>query len=628
MHRILIIDDTHAIHDDFRKILLPTRAAGSSLQRAKAALFNEPVPPDAPPHAFELEYALQGEEGFNKLKQAVAEDRPFAVAFVDMRMPPGWDGLKTIERMWEADAEVQVVICTAHSDHSWSEITDTLGMTDRLLILKKPFDAIEVLQLATALSEKWDLKRQATLKFGELDRLVEIRTRELEHAVKHDKLTGLPNRTLLRERLNAAYQEHLLPAGDRFDLLFLDFDRFKAVNDSLGHDAGDEMLREIGKRMVVTLRDEEWTSRSSELLAARMGGDEFVILAVGLPSAADARQLGDAILTDLAQPFDLNGYNLSTTASVGITSSEIGYDAPEGVLRDADTAMYLAKAAGKAQCVVFDEKMHHEAQQRVHLESDMRGMVERDELILHYQPVICTRSGTTRGFEALVRWNRNGKQLLMPDSFIPIAEENGAIIELGEWVLGEACRQLAQWQKTHPKAADMRMNVNVSAIQLMSVHVLDHIRDALDQSGIDPASLVIEITESAIIRDPDYTIALLHRIKEMGVQIYLDDFGTGYTSLSYLHRLPLDGLKLDRSFMSSVIERRDYASIVHAIIDLCQNLGIKVVCEGVECAEQVAMLQSMDCDLAQGYFFSRPVQADKAALLIDQNDHPNLSSAA
>jgi diguanylate cyclase len=616
MHRILVIDDTQAIHDDFRKVLSQGAALSNTLQDAKAALFQKSAVPKAARPAFDVEHALQGEEGWNKLKVAVAEQRPFSVAFVDMRMPPGWDGLHTIERLWEADPELQVVVCTAFSDHSWEEISEKLGLTDRLLILKKPFDPIEVIQLATALSEKWVLKRQAALRFDDLERLVQLRTSALEHAASHDKLTGLPNRALLRERLVRTIERSREQPGEAFAVLFLDFDRFKVVNDSLGHDAGDQLLIEIGRRMTACLASDECASWCRETLAARMGGDEFVVLVEGLHSTQGACHLAESLLKQLAEPYALKGYNLTTTASIGLTTSELAYENPDDALRDADTAMYHAKAAGKARYVVFDRRMHQAAKDRLLLETELRGVVERNELVLHYQPVICMATGALKGFEALVRWNRTGHGIMAPEEFIAAAEETGVIVPLGEWVLKQACAQLHDWNRRFSHAKNLVVNVNVSAKQLISPQLLDHIKSALDASGLEPGSLALEITESAVISDPDFNIDLLHRIKALGVQIYLDDFGTGYTSLSYLHRLPLDGLKMDQSFMSSVSERRDYAAIVHAIITLSQNLGITVVAEGVETRDQVAMLQSMECDDAQGFFFGHPVDAEQTEALL------------
>lgn len=606
MHRVLIIDDMASIHEDFHRILGAEQPrAGGALAQAKAALFGsaEPVAPQNTP-SFEVDTALQGQEGWSKVVASVEHNRPYSVAFVDMRMPPGWDGLQTIERLWEADRDLQVVICTAHSDHSWEEIRARLGLTDRLLILKKPFDPVEVIQLATALSEKWVLKRQASLKLEELERLVRARTDALAHTALHDELTGLPNRYLCSERLARAV-DAARRGGPGYAVFFLDFDRFKLVNDSLGHDAGDRLLREVAGRLTSCLAGAEFSAASSSSLAARMGGDEFVILAEGVETAEAASGLAEYLTRRLAEPYAVEGLNLSATASIGITTSALGYTSSEGPLRDADTAMYHAKAAGKARYVLFDRRMHESAKERLRLEQDLRGAVDRGEFVLHYQPVVCLSTGNLHGFEALVRWNRPGEGLVGPDRFIPCAEEMGAIIPLGSWVLREACAKLAAVERTSGAAAGS-ISVNVSAKQLASPRLIEQVDAALRESGIEPGRLILEITESAVIGDPDAAAELLRRLKQIGVRLHMDDFGTGYSSLSYLHRLPLDGLKMDRSFMRGIGERREYAAVVQAIITLAHNLGMTVIAEGVETPEQVALLQSMECGFAQGYYFGRP----------------------
>ncbi|MGH7244082.1 MAG: putative bifunctional diguanylate cyclase/phosphodiesterase [Phycisphaerales bacterium] len=611
MHRILIIDDNPAIHDDFRKILAPADTSPSLLS-AKAALFGDSAASPLDRVRFAVDSALQGEAGLDKLNAACKEDMPYSVAFVDMRMPPGWDGLQTIQHLWEVDPRLQVVICTAFSDHSWEDISSTLGLTDRLLILKKPFDPVEVSQLASALSEKWALQKQASLKHDELERLVELRTRDLTHTASHDRLTGLPNRSLLKKYL----AEIVRPADEAsrtpFAAFFLDFDRFKVVNDSLGHDAGDQLLIEISRRLSVCIESHDFASRSSRTMAARLGGDEFVVVASGLTDLNDLPQLANALLDNLAQPYSLKGYNVISTASIGVTSSELAYTSEDDVVRDADTAMYHAKAAGKARFVTFDRTMHEEMVKRLSLENELRGVAKRDELVVHYQPVVSLASGTLSGFEALVRWNHPTRGLLNPGEFITCAEETGIISSIGLWVLERACAQLRSWNERFPHLPDLVMSVNVSAKQLTSTHFFEQVTSIVAATGIKPTSLALEVTETTVIKDPEFTTALISRLRDFGVRIYMDDFGTGYSSLSLLHELPLTAIKMDRSFMKSMSERRDYAAVVHAIVTLADNLGISIIAEGVELLEQATLLQAMDCQYAQGYLFGRPADAKAA----------------
>jgi diguanylate cyclase (GGDEF)-like protein len=529
-----------------------------------------------------------------------------------MRMPPGWDGLQTIQRLWEADPQLEVVICTAYSDYSWEEILQKLGMTDRLLILKKPFDPAEVSQLAASLSEKWTLKKQAAMKLAEMERMVQERTNDLAHAAMHDKLTGLPNRALLRDRLTQAIERRKRNPDFNFALLFLDFDRFKLVNDSLGHTVGDKLLVAIADRLSKSLRSTDSVGRPDSSLPARLGGDEFVILAEDLTSERDAATLAERLLAVLAQPYELNGHSIVSTASIGITTSALGYDNSDDVVRDADTAMYHAKANGKARYVMFNRQMHEEIRRRLELETDLRLAIERGEMVLDYQPIVTLNTGSLHGFEALVRWQHPQRGRIMPNDFIPCCEETGLIVPLGYWVLTEACRQLKSWQDRFRHHADLVMSVNMSARQLLAPGLSTRVAQIIAESKVRPSSVILEITETAMIRNAETSIPVLRQLRELGVSLHMDDFGTGYSSLSCLHRLPLSGLKIDRSFVNSMTERRDYAAIVHAIVALARNLGITLVAEGIESPEQVAMLQAMDCDTAQGYLFSKPLSVSDA----------------
>jgi diguanylate cyclase (GGDEF)-like protein len=621
--RILVIDDNAAIHNDFRKTLQGGEEPSAKLSSGKAALFGDaaPVTHDTPLPKFELESALQGEEGLKKLEDTLKAGKPFNVAFVDMRMPPGWDGVQTIQRLWAADPNVQVVICTAFSDYSWQEISIKLGLTDRLLILKKPFDPVEITQIATSLSEKWSLGRTAKLKMDQLEHMVQERTAELVHAALHDKLTGLPNRALLRDRIVQAIERRKRNPDYKFALFFADFDRFKLINDSLGHEVGDELLVAISERLAKSLRTTDSVCLSdSTSTAARLGGDEFVIVADDLKSFEDVGRIADRLLAALGETYKLGENSVTSTASIGITTSAIPYENADDMLRDADTAMYHAKATGKARYVLFDRHMHEQVTARLEMENDLRHALERGEMLLNYQPVVSLNDATLVGFEALVRWNHRTRGMILPGEFIPCCEETGLINPIGYWVLVEACKQLKAWQSAFPTQASLSMSVNLSAKQLIMPEFASRVRKLLAETGLKPEHLILEITETVMIRNADASIPVLRELKEMGIQLHMDDFGTGYSSLSCLHRFPLTGLKIDQTFVKSAGESRDYAAIVHAIVTLARNLGMSLVAEGIETAEQVVLLQAMECENGQGFYFSKPLNAAAALGYIQKHD--------
>ena len=433
----------------------------------------------------------------------------------------------------------------------------------------------------------------------------------LEHQALHDPLTGLPNRTLFLDRLGHAL-ERSERSGRRSAVLFLDLDNFKYVNDSLGHDAGDELLVEVGRRLPRSLRAGD--------TAARLGGDEFVVLLEEIEDEAEARAVALRVSEGLDAPLLIAGQEVFVTASLGLAVAGARGDEPEDLLRSADLAMYAAKHGGKNRHVIFDPSMTEAAQARLGIESDLRRAATDPgkEFFLLYQPTI-SASGGVSGFEALLRWRHPERRTVYPGDFLTVAEETGTIVPIGRWVLTEACRQAVEWQKHRsPEGAahSLTMSVNLSARQFASPDLVGDVRRALDETGLSPSALLLEITESAVIEDAEEAASTLGALKTLGVHLALDDFGTGYSSLSYLERFPVDVLKIDRSFVAKIGRDAGGTALLSAVVGLAQVLGLQVVAEGVETAEQRDLLQGVGCDLLQGYYFSKPLPQEEAAELL------------
>jgi diguanylate cyclase (GGDEF)-like protein/PAS domain S-box-containing protein len=428
------------------------------------------------------------------------------------------------------------------------------------------------------------------------------------HEAAHDNLTGLPNRAFFIDHLKRAIARSKRHTNYMFAVLFLDLDRFKNINDSLGHVIADKLLVEIGRKLEAALRPED--------MVARFGGDEFVIFLDDIKEFRDATRVANRIHVELASPFNLGGNEVFTTTSIGIALSLHGYDRPEDCLRDADTAMYRAKALGKARHEIFDKSMHDRAVTLLDLETDLRRAVERREFRVHYQPIVSLETSRISGFEALLRWQHPARGLVFPTEFISVAEETGLIVPIGHWILDEACRQTRIWQEQIGADKSLAISVNLSSKQFLQPDLVDRITQMLLKTGFDPRSLKLEITESVVMENAGEATARIGQLRDLGVELYMDDFGTGYSSLSYLHRFPVDTLKIDRSFINWMSARDEDSEIVRTIVELAHNLHMEVIAEGVETEEQLSHLKALQCEYGQGYYFSRPVDAESAGGLI------------
>jgi diguanylate cyclase (GGDEF)-like protein len=444
--------------------------------------------------------------------------------------------------------------------------------------------------------------------------LARIRTQMT--ARRADSLTGLPNRVLFMDRLGGLIARSRSQADRPFAVFFLDVDRFKIVNDSLGHLAGDELLIGIGQRLERSLRSEDTVTRGGvEPTLARLGGDEFTVLLEGVRSADAARAVAERLLSAVAQPFTLQGREVFISVSIGVVLSDARYLQADEMVRDADTAMYRAKALGKARCEVFDTSMLAAMEQRLQLESDLRRALERQELRVYYQPIVSLSGGELCGFEALLRWHHPERGLVSPDAFIPAAEETGLIVPIGLWVLREACRQMRAWGAEFPEYATLTINVNLSARQCLEPDLVRDVVRVLAESDLRPEQLKLEITEGVLLEHSDAVVEVLNALRRLGVQLGLDDFGVGYSALSYLQRFPFQTLKIDRSFVSGIQEGGN-TDVIRAIVSLAAGLAMSVTAEGVETAEQVMRLKDLACESGQGFYFFKPLaQADAHAVL-------------
>jgi diguanylate cyclase (GGDEF)-like protein len=596
--RVLVADDEPAVQAAYREVLAQAPdLSGQTLARLRArVLAHNGAPPSRAGLKFEVVFCSQAEAAVAAVRDAVARDRPFAMVFLDMRMPPGRDGGYAAREIRALDPHVEIILCSAYTDVDPASIALEVPPENKIFFVEKPFHPFEIRQLATALGAKWHAER-------ELARLAYI-----------DSLTGLANRTNFRRRLAAAI-DTAGAATRPLALICLDLDNFKRINDTLGHAAGDEMLCLAAERLRRSLRSAELRGvgddpNTATTHIARLGGDEFVILLTGIGGAAQAAVIADRILRVLNEPMRLGSHSVLVTASLGIALYPTDASSADDLYRQADLAMYFAKQQGAGRFAFYDPSMGAGALKRLTLETKLRDALQLGEFTLHYQPQFDLNTGMICGMEALLRWRNAEVGAVPPQEFIPIAEETGLILPIGEWVLRTACIQQREWLDEGLPA--VRVAVNVSACQFARADFPALVESVLRETGLDPAALELEITESVIMQNDVHAMSSLAALKALGVSLAIDDFGTGYSSLSRLREFPVDRLKVDRSFVRHITTRSSDQTIAEAIIAMAKALKLVVVAEGVEDFAQLLHLQEQQCHLAQGFLLSRPLPAEEA----------------
>jgi diguanylate cyclase (GGDEF)-like protein len=604
--RVLIADDEAEVRDAYRHILSDADMSSETavFHNLRERLFSKAAQDQSARNlsagdtTFLPVFCDGAEAAVAAVRDALGAEEPFAVVFLDMRMPPGPDGVWAAARIRELDPAVEIVMCTAYSDIDPRDFGVMVPPEEKISYLQKPFHPQEVRQMTISLSSKWRSEH----------RIVKL--------AYFDALTGLPNREQLRNRLSsalAAAKQHKRMLA----VLYLDLDNFKRVNDTLGHAVGDELLCLVAARLRSSLRadatdDESPASRSNHI--GRLGGDEFIVILPNIRAAEDAASIAARLIAELQEPMRLALHSLVVTPSVGVAMFPADGVEVDGLLRNADLAMYFAKRKGPGMVAFFDASMNDAVLRRFTLEAKLRGAMERGEFALHYQPQFDVRTGGVSGMEALLRWTNDELGAVAPAEFIPVAEETGLILSIGEWVLRAACRQAKSWVDEGLPVA--RMAVNVSGQQFVLKDFPQLVAAIIKETGIEPSMLELEITESVVMKDEEWAEQALAQLKAQGVMLAIDDFGTGYSSFGRLRHFAVDRLKIDRSFMTSLIDCNDDRAIAAAIIAMSRSLRINVTAEGVESFPQLLFLQEHECHEAQGFLFSRALPAPDAHKLL------------
>lgn len=598
-YRIIIFDTDSAIHQDIIHRLLNQKY----LQLETNSI--DVIP------KFIIDRPLKTVDGIKQIKAALNEERPYALAFVVINSLAD-QHLDITQKIWKIDKHLQIIIYVGGNHEATADAFQCMDGNDNLLVLKNPLDTVSIRQLVYAISKKGNLSRDSNFYREKINQLVEERTARNQHETKlefqatHDSLTGLPNRTLLQDRINQAIINSNRQKN-HFAVLFFDLDRFKSVNDSLTHQIGDELLKAVAKRLTVLMRAED--------TIARFGGDEFVMIVPALQGNESSVSVAHKVLGAFGQPFKIKGMNINLSTSIGISLYPQDGKNSKELLRNADLAMYHAKERGGEQFRFYTQTLDQQGQMQLSYTSELKNGLAENEFYLLYQPQWHVKQHRLLSAEALIRWHHPDRGVILPMDFIPEAENSGLITPIGEWVIHEACKQHLAWKALN--LPPIRVAINISFQQLRQYNFASNLRHILQEYRIKPHYIELEITENMLLLHQE-SLYVIKELKELGVRVVLDDFGSAHSSLNYLRKLNIDGLKIAPSFVKNISLNQSDEVIIKAIIAMAKSLGFEVIAQGVESATQKEFLREQQCDGLQGYHFSEPLAADQATQIFQK----------
>jgi len=612
-NRVLVVDDDALLIDEYVRCLgddFEPDAATTTLTDLEKVLFGEETDKDGAVK-FEVHSRNQGEAAVDAVKAAIEAGKPYAIVFVDIRMPPGIDGIEAAQRIRLLDPNVNIVVVTGSVSPAPENLGKQIPPADKVFFFQKPFHAMECRQLAAALCGKWHADMALRSANDDLERRVAERTEALQKLAYFDVVTRLPNQLLLIEELKALIEKAEESTGDTVAVL-IDIDRFSFINETMGYDAGTELLRSIGNRLSRTFCDD---SGHRMAVVGRFGADEFAILVPGIENDSEIRELAELVRDTVEAPFLINGRDLFLKASIGVSWHPIhGRDA-KSVFRCAEAALHRSMRSLTNSITYYHSEMRYRARYKFDLEAELREAIETDQICAHYQPQQNTSTGEVAGLEALARWTRPDGSTVPPSDFVPLSEEMGISDVLFESIMRGVCRDVAEWREKG--VWDTPVSVNLSAHQLRNRDLVSLIKGILSSENVDKGLINLELTESVLLEDLTIAQPLLEDLSAFGVGIHIDDFGTGYSSLSYLAKLPVQTLKIDQAFIAQLSDSDANNRVVEAIVALGKAMKLDVVAEGVETEQQYAIVRRLGCDMVQGYFIARPMPAAQLLTWMD-----------